>query len=160
LPYFKDEGYEHTVITACLPSLEKTPHLKPLEISHKIKALSDLLKTEQGDVLVQGYKRAKNIVTAESQKDKKSSYDLCENFLSLCQEKDLLKALKTVEQKWPEDQNPKVICDLLLTLKQPIDNFFDQVLVNDEDHQKRHNRLALLEKVITFFEKFADFKLV
>ncbi len=46
---------------------------------------------------------------------------------------------------------------LLAELRGPIDTFFDDVLVMDEDAKLRTNRLALLNRFVGLFEQFADF---
>lgn len=48
----------------------------------------------------------------------------------------------------------------LIQLKAPIDTFFDEVLVNDEDAKVRENRLALLASLRALFLSFADISLV
>lgn len=45
----------------------------------------------------------------------------------------------------------------LATLRPPVDTFFDNVLVMDEDDVKRSNRLALMEEIADFFLSLADF---
>ena len=44
----------------------------------------------------------------------------------------------------------------LASLRGPIDTFFDQVMVMDEDLDLRHNRLALLRAIQTAFGAVAD----
>jgi glycyl-tRNA synthetase beta chain len=43
------------------------------------------------------------------------------------------------------------------TLKEPIDRFFDGVMVLTEDRETRQNRLALLKEISDLFARFADF---
>ncbi|MCG8324560.1 MAG: hypothetical protein MI673_03515, partial [Thiotrichales bacterium] len=45
---------------------------------------------------------------------------------------------------------------LLAGLQAPIDNFFDHVLVMDEDDNLRQNRVALLKSVSDMFLEIAD----
>jgi glycyl-tRNA synthetase beta chain len=45
-------------------------------------------------------------------------------------------------------------------LRGPIDEFFDNVLVMDEDAALRDNRLGLLARFVDLFERFADFSLM
>jgi glycyl-tRNA synthetase beta chain len=44
----------------------------------------------------------------------------------------------------------------LAQLKEPVDNFFDNVMVNCEDLQLRMNRLALLDLLAQQFLQIAD----
>lgn len=46
---------------------------------------------------------------------------------------------------------------ILATLRPAVDKFFDDVLVMDEDAEKRSNRLALMEDIGQFFLSLADF---
>jgi glycyl-tRNA synthetase beta chain len=43
-------------------------------------------------------------------------------------------------------------------LQEPIDRFFDAVLVMDQDTNVRRNRLALLTRVRDLFARVADFR--
>ena len=45
----------------------------------------------------------------------------------------------------------------IATLREPVDAFFDGVMVLAEDQNVRRNRMALLEHIATLFGKFADF---
>ncbi len=47
-------------------------------------------------------------------------------------------------------------CDALADLKEPIDRFFDDVLVMDEDTGLRENRLRLLNRFASVFTDVAD----
>ena len=48
----------------------------------------------------------------------------------------------------------------LAGLKEPVDNFFDQVLVNAEDEAVRLNRYALLKQLRSLFLHIADISLL
>lgn len=50
--------------------------------------------------------------------------------------------------------------ELLVSLKEPADRFFDEVLVMAEDEELRRNRLDLLAAVKGLFNRFADFSLL
>jgi glycyl-tRNA synthetase beta chain len=43
------------------------------------------------------------------------------------------------------------------TLKEPVDKFFDHVLVMDENAELRQNRLSMLWEIRELFFKIADF---
>ena len=46
---------------------------------------------------------------------------------------------------------------VIATLRGPVDTFFDDVMVMTEDPRIRDNRLALLARIATLFNQFADF---
>ena len=45
---------------------------------------------------------------------------------------------------------------LLAKVRQPVDEFFDQVMVMVEDKAVQNNRLALLNKIYSSFKQIAD----
>ncbi len=45
----------------------------------------------------------------------------------------------------------------LATVRRPLDEFFDKVMVMAEDEKVRLTRLALLQQVATMFQAIADF---
>ena len=48
----------------------------------------------------------------------------------------------------------------LSSLKEPIDQFFDSVMIMVDDEKKKQNRLALLAHIRTLFTKVADISLL
>ena len=48
----------------------------------------------------------------------------------------------------------------LAALREPVDIFFDHVLVQDENEKIRQNRLALINKLIIAMDSAADFSLI
>jgi glycyl-tRNA synthetase beta chain len=47
--------------------------------------------------------------------------------------------------------------ELIAKLRAPVDTFFEQVMVMDEDPQVRGSRLRLLQSLVETFTKIADF---
>ncbi|ECF7008188.1 glycine--tRNA ligase subunit beta, partial [Salmonella enterica subsp. enterica] len=79
-------------------------------------------------------------------------------------EKALYQAVQTAAQSIEPHQhtdngnyaNYTQILQSLATLQQPLDDFFEQVMVNSEDANLKANRLALLKKVRGLFLTVAD----
>ena len=74
-------------------------------------------------------------------------------------ERALLRALETGEQivkKALSSRDFAGACDALADLREPIDNFFDDVLVMEEDTRIRENRLRLLNRFTNVFADVAD----
>ena len=59
-----------------------------------------------------------------------------------------------------EARNYKQALERLLTLKNPIDRYFDEVLVMDKDEQVRNNRLAFLNALAELFLRVGDLSLI
>ena len=67
-----------------------------------------------------------------------------------------LKIRETVLTHISEGNYPHVLVDLA-RLREPVDAFFETVLVMAEDEKIRFNRLSLLEEISTLFHDVADF---
>lgn len=72
----------------------------------------------------------------------------------------LFAALRTIEGAVAQElQNGRHAAALarMLELKPALERFFEDVMVMDEDRERRENRLSLLARVAGLFERFADF---
>ena len=75
-------------------------------------------------------------------------------------EKDLHQALKEVKEAVSGDLRSGAFDRALLTvagLKEPVDAFFEGVMVLTDNEQLKQNRLALLGEIAELFRHFADF---
>lgn len=76
-------------------------------------------------------------------------------------ERQLHDVVLSVEQSYKQHTaqgDSKLGLEQLATLQQPIDAFFDQVMVMAEDEQVKHNRLALLARITSLLNQFAAFQ--
>ena len=71
-------------------------------------------------------------------------------------EKILYKAIESLTKEISGSKNYKEIMKSLLNLKDSIDSFFDNVMVNVEDDKVRSSRLALIRRVRYLFLSVAD----
>jgi len=58
------------------------------------------------------------------------------------------------------DRNYSAVLTELSSLKQPIDQFFDKVMVNAEDPKVKNNRLLMLKTIREAFMQVADISLL
>ncbi len=75
-------------------------------------------------------------------------------------EKTLMAYLERTSPRVEAHRNQKQYLDALLllsTAREPIDNFFDEVMVMVDDERVRANRLALLQTLLKEFSTIADF---
>ncbi len=95
--FLKDQGIRHDIIDACIAM----PGNDDLTLLVKrATALSDTLKTEDGANLLQGYKRANNILTAEEKKDGvEYSFGADPKFAETVEETALFTALDAAEAR-------------------------------------------------------------
>jgi glycyl-tRNA synthetase beta chain len=156
----RDAGARHDLVDAVIGKDSDDM----LEITQRVEALSALLSSEDGKNLLAGYKRAANILAAEEKKDGRAYAEpVQEEALKLDSEIALadavMKADAAVAAKVAADDYKGAIA-ALATLRQPVDAFFEAVLVNDPDPAVRANRLNLLAKLRDTMRLVADFSKV
>ncbi len=144
----RDEGIGHDVVDASA-SAGQGDILRTVQAA---EALSKLLKSEDGQNLLAGYRRAANIIEAEEKKT--GTLSSTEVNLDLMGEHDEEKALYYAQRTAAKNAHDAVAngdfegaMHALATLRGPIDAFFEAVLVNADDPNVRANRLALLQSV-------------
>ncbi|WP_439602669.1 glycine--tRNA ligase subunit beta [Devosia sp.] len=156
----RDAGARHDLVDAVIGKHSNDM----LEITERVEALSKLLGSEDGGNLLAGYKRAANILSAEEKKDGKSfAAPVDPTLLSLSEEATLAEAIASVDtavaaKVAANDYQGAITA--LATLRQPVDKFFEAVLVNDPDAAIRANRLSLLTKLRDTMRLVADFSKV
>ncbi|MCI4644286.1 MAG: glycine--tRNA ligase subunit beta [Hyphomonadaceae bacterium] len=156
----RDEGKRHDLIDAVFSLGEDDLVL----IVKRVEALSTFLASEDGANLLAAYKRAANILKAEEKKDGKV-YDGVPTPSKMTEsaERDLLSAIEveTVEVDAAlAREDFEAAMGHLAKLRQPADEFFNQVMVNAEKSDVRANRLNLLAALRAAMHKVADFSKV
>jgi len=155
--YLRDQGLKHDVIDACL-MLDGGDDL--WLISARAKALGEILKTEDGENLVQGFKRANNILTQAEEKDGvEYSFGPDVKYAEVPEEKELFAALETAEaaiSKANDAEDFTAAMEAMAKLRAPIDAFFEAVQVNTDKDVVRRNRLNLLGKIRDICMQAAD----
>ena len=128
-------------------------------VEARAKALSAFLSTEEGRDLLKGYKRATSILKKE---DMDGAFP--ESFSFSYEPEMAEKALfDAVNRAGPaastavEDEDFEKAMSILATLREPIDKFFDDVTVKDQDRDKEFHRLTLLGVLRNTFNRVADF---
>jgi len=114
------------------------------------RLLTGFADSETGQAVATANKRIANIL----KKAGELSNNVNVNLLSEHAEKELFSALEQVESDFPE--RPAEQLETLASLREPVDTFFDDVMVMAEDEPIRHNRLALLNRLRALFLKLAD----
>ncbi|WP_188641688.1 glycine--tRNA ligase subunit beta [Blastomonas marina] len=121
----------------------------------RVKALQSFMDTEDGANLLAGYKRAANILKKEEWDGGK---DL--SYSTEAAEKGLIDALDSAGPKAESavaEEDFAAAMSALASLRAPIDRFFEEVTVNDDDKAKRAFRLDLLARFRDAVHQVADF---
>jgi glycyl-tRNA synthetase beta chain len=137
------EGLDYDIVDAALASSEGQT-LK--NIKHRATTLSTMRKDRSFPELLTAAKRVYNILRKEQQKDVR------EDLFSEHAEKGLYKAVEKV-RKTLNDTNFETLFDLT----EPINAFFNSVLVMDENPDLKQNRINLLFRVKQVFDSLGDF---
>lgn len=154
--YLRDQGARYDLIDAVI-----TPQSDDLlQIVRRVEALSSLLDTEDGKNLLAGTKRAANILAAEEKKKTLVAETVEPALFREDAEKMLFSAVNQAEKEAGQAIQNEDFSAAMLTLsvlREPVDSFFEGVLVNDEDQAVRANRLALLARIRAATDQVADF---
>jgi len=159
--YLRDQGIRHDVIDACIAM----PGNDDLTLLVKrATALSDFLKTDDGENLLQGFKRANNILTQAEEKDGvEYSFGADVKFAENDEEKLLFTAL-THEggaiSSAIQTEDFAAAMHGMASLRAPIDAFFEAVQVNADSDVVRRNRLNLLGDIRKICLSVADLTLI
>ncbi|MEC9197630.1 MAG: glycine--tRNA ligase subunit beta, partial [Pseudomonadota bacterium] len=155
--YLKDQGIRHDVIDACL-AMDGADDLTLLV--KRAKALSDVLGTEDGVNLVQGYKRAANILTQAEEKDGvEYSFGADPKFAEVDEERALFDVLTATSPAIAADLKAEDFAGAMgkmAALRAPVDAFFEAVQVNTDNQTVRRNRLNLLSQIRQTVGQVAD----
>jgi len=150
-------GHERKVIEAVVKLKEQGSLVLTLKILDALKAL---LETEEGKDILSTYKRLHNILKNEKF------------------EEDTSERIKNVSFKTPYEIDLDItynarsmnlgLCmfrndidgalNHLKELIEPLNNFLDNVIVNDEDIDQKHNKLSLLKKVDKVFQRICKWE--
>jgi len=155
--YLKDQGIRHDIIDACI-AMDGNDNINLLV--KRARALSETLKTDDGKNLIQGFKRANNILSqAEAVDGVEYSYGADVKFAETGEERNLFGALDTSEVKIKpamRAQDFASAMSAMATLRTPIDAFFEAVQINSDNPTVRRNRLNLLSRIRTVCSSVAD----
>jgi len=146
--HLRDEGIRHDVIDACI-HMPDADDLTLLVM--RAGALADFVATEDGENLLQGFKRANNILTqAEAADGVEYRFGADVKFAEDATETALFAALDSADPviaRGMEDEDFAAAMTAMAGLRAPIDGFFEAVQVNTDNAVVRRNRLNLLHRI-------------
>ncbi|MFB6421815.1 MAG: glycine--tRNA ligase subunit beta [Candidatus Malihini olakiniferum] len=150
--WYQEKGYSADTIHAvlvCHPT-------RPADFDARVKAVSHFRSLHAATALAMANKRVSNIL-AKSTDTLKAKVDL-----SLLKEKEEIQlatyitALERELTPWFAEYRYQEALTELSKLHEPVDSFFEEVMVNTEDESVRLNRLRLLNQLRNLFLKVAD----
>ena len=159
--YLRDKGARHDLIDAAIGDGGEDDLLL---ITRRVDALGKFLDTDDGKNLLAGFKRAANILKAEEKKETDGGKSFLEKHAPSLRngpEEDRLaleidRAAKNA-RKHVAEEDFEAAMRSLAQLREPVDNFFVAVTVNDADPARRLNRLRILNELREATRVVADF---
>jgi len=154
----REAGVRHDLIDAVFALGGEDDIVRLLQ---RVRALQAFVQTEDGANLLAGYKRAANILAIEAKKDSVVKYAFVEPYEAMRPEDTALmaalrKARLNAEVAVADEDDARAMA-ALARLRQPIDTFFEAVMVNDPDPDLRLARLGLLQRFVDAVHQVADF---
>ena len=152
--YYRDEG----INIACLNAVLKSGAHNPLDIDHRVRAVAHFETLAEAQALAAANKRVANILAKQSS-ESSAAVSVSNELLSEPAEQLLAGQLADLrpqlEQLLAAGSYRQALVKLA-SLQEPVDQFFDQVMVNCDDDLTRQNRLALLTELRAQFLSIAD----
>ncbi|MEL6683928.1 MAG: glycine--tRNA ligase subunit beta [Pseudomonadota bacterium] len=155
--FLRDKGMRHDIIDACIvmPGNDDL-----MLLVKRAEALAETLTTDDGENLIQGFKRANNILTQAEEKDGvEYSYGADIKYAEEDAEKALFAALDAADAKIVpamKEEDFSTAMTAMAALRAPIDAFFTDVQVNADSALLRRNRLNLLSRIRNICLSVAD----
>ena len=150
--YYQDQGINSDTVNS-VASLSPT---QPLDFHGRVKAVADFRNLAESESLAAANKRISNILK-KVEGEIPSQVD--ESLLNENAEKALYKAVISQQAKvlplYASGDYSKALASLAV-LREDVDNFFDNIMVMDENEALKNNRLALLSQLRGLFLEVAD----
>jgi len=146
--YYKDANIDSNVYEAVLAISPDSP----LDFHLRVEALSEFTQNEDSKSLIESNKRIANILKDSNEKNEK----LNSKILIDDSEVKLFNATESLSKQLSGIKDYKEVMKSLIDLKDLIDSFFDNVMVNADDEKLKSSRLALIRRIRALFLSVAD----
>ncbi|HDR1344575.1 TPA: glycine--tRNA ligase subunit beta [Pasteurella multocida] len=154
--WYQDEGIAVDVIQAVLA---RRP-TKPSDFDARVRAVSHFRALEAAEALAAANKRVSNILAkVEGELPANIDTTLCAEAAEKVLAEQVIALQAELAPLFAKGEY-QVALDRLAALREPVDTFFDNVMVNAENPQLRQNRLAILNNLRNLFLQVADISLL
>jgi glycyl-tRNA synthetase len=147
LNYLREEGFAYDVVDAVVAAQGHNP----AGTARAVKALSNWVKKKDWELTLDSFARCVRIT-----RDLKDTFKVNEKLLKEEAEKNLFKAVEEASRADRKAGDLEAFFEVFTPLIPPITDFFDNVLVMDEDQATRENRLGLLQKIALLSDGILD----
>ena len=159
--YMKEEKIRHDIIQASTnyPSIDQS-----VIIFGKAKNLNKIINKQNGIDIISSYKRASNILDSELEKHNiELSNTTDPGIFKTDLEKILFKKINDLRKYFSsinKDENFEQSLTNLTEAKKVVFDFFDNVIVNEDDQTIKKNRLELIQMLCKTFDNYVNFSLI
>jgi len=159
--YLKVKNVRYDIIEAAVSSQVSDDFVS---LYKKCLTLNKYLKKDLGKNILTTYKRVSNILDQEKKTvNLKITGEPNSILFNKDEEKLLFNQINEVRKYFSsviKNENYEKTLEVLSSAKKTTDNFFENVVVNDENENVKKNRLELLEMFCNTFDNFIDFSKV
>ena len=159
--YMKEEKIRHDIIQASTNSLNLD---QSVVIFGKAKSLNKIISKPNGIDITSSYKRASNILDSELKDQKLELSNTTDPGIFKTEyEKNLFKKINELKKYFlsiNRDENFEQTLANLAESKKTVFDFFDNVIVNEEDLTIKRNRLELIQMLCKTFDNYVSFSLI
>ena len=159
--YMKEENIRNDIIQASISSFNLD---QSVIIFNKAKNLNKIINKQNGIDIISSYKRASNILESELKKDKIELSNTTDPGIFKTElEKNLFKKINELRKYFSSinnDENFVQTLDNLASIKREVFDFFDNVIVNEDDLVIKKNRLELIQMMCKTFDNYVNFSLI
>ena len=156
--FMKEEKIRHDIIQASTSYFNLD---QSVVIFYKAKSLNKIINKPNGIDIVLSYKRASNILENELKTELSNTPDL--GIFKTDVEKNLYKKINELIKYFSninQDENFDYTLINLAQSKNIVFDFFDNVIVNEEDPAIKKNRLELIQLLCKTFNNYVNFNLI
>ncbi|WP_373101013.1 MULTISPECIES: glycine--tRNA ligase subunit beta [Pasteurellaceae] len=154
--WYQDKGISVDVIQAVLA---RRP-TRPADFDARVHAVAHFRTLDSAEALAAANKRVGNILAkTDGQIAAKIDRTLCVEPAEIALAEQVGTLQQALQPLFAAGEY-RTALDRLAALREPVDNFFDNVMVNAEDQKLRNNRLAILNTLQNLFLQVADISLL
>lgn len=153
---YQEQGFDSKIIQAVL---SREPSV-PVDFNSRISAVKSFASLDAAESLIAANKRVANILRKSQDENAiELTGNIDESLFDSEYETSLFNSVSSIKNdvlNFVESQDYESALSALSSLKDPVDAFFDNVMVNAEDQKVRINRLNLLNDLRQLFLQIAD----
>jgi len=159
--HMKEENIRNDIIQASTSSFNLD---QSVIIFNKAKHLNKIINKPDGLDIIASYKRASNILDGELKNNKIELSNTTDPGIFKTElEKNLFKKISELRKYFSginKDENYVQTLDNLASVKREVFDFFDNVIVNENDQVIKKNRLELIQMMCKTFNNYVNFSLI